>query len=125
MAWESGWAGAAAAREFVDRLSRLEPGALQPAVPPVLDRDPYLSAWTNVEAALGSAPGPDRDRIEGLLPELDARLERLDTGRRMRESARRAVRALLARRWLLTDESLTFVYEPFESLIPLRSLGGR
>ncbi len=41
----------------------------------------------------------------------------------LREAAWRAVRALLARRWLLTDESLTFVYEPFESLVPLSSLG--
>lgn len=113
------------AREFVDRLARLEPAALRPAVPPVLDRDPYLSAWTNVEAALGTAPAPDRDRIEALLPELDARVEQLETGPTMREAARRAVRALLARRWLLTEESLTFVYEPFESLVPVRSLGGR
>jgi hypothetical protein len=42
----------------------------------------------------------------------------------LREAARRAVRALLARRWLLTQESLAFVYEPFESAIPLTSLGG-
>jgi len=125
MTWETGWAGASMAREFVDRLSRLEPSALRPAVPPVLDRDPYLSAWTNVEAALGNAPASDRDRLEGLLPELDARLENLQTGPRMREAARRAVRALLARRWLGTAESFAFVYEPFESLVPVRSLGGR
>lgn len=125
MPWESGWAEAAAAREFVDRLSRLPPPALRPAVPPILDRDPYLSAWTNVEAALGNAPAPDRHRIEHLLPELDARVEQLEADPRMREAARRAVRGLLARPWLLTDESLTFVYEPFESLVPVRSLGGR
>lgn len=125
MAWESGWADAAVAREFVERLARLEPAALRPAVPPVLDHDPYLSAWTNVEVALGNAPGADRARIDTLLPVLDAGIERLEAGPRMRQAARRAVRALLARRWLLTDESLTFVYEPFESLVPLRSLGGR
>ncbi|HEX6616303.1 MAG TPA: hypothetical protein VF046_08365 [Gemmatimonadales bacterium] len=125
MTWEGGFAEAAVAREFVERLARLEPSALRPAVPPVLDRDPYLSAWTNVEAALGDAPAPDRDRIEQLLPELDARLERLEADPRMREAARRAVRGLLARPWLLTDESLTFVYEPFESVVPVRSLGGR
>jgi hypothetical protein len=38
------------------------------------------------------------------------------------EAARRAVRALLARRWLTTPESFTFVYEPFESVVPLTSL---
>jgi hypothetical protein len=40
----------------------------------------------------------------------------------MAEAARRAVRALLARRWLTTPESFTFVFEPFESVIPLTSL---
>lgn len=125
MTWEGGFAEAAVAREFVERLARLQPSALRPAVPPMLDRDPYLSAWTNVEAALGNAPAPDRHRIEHLLPELDARVEQLEADPRMREAARRAVRGLLARPWLLTDESLTFVYEPFESLVPVRSLGGR
>jgi hypothetical protein len=27
------------------------------------------------------------------------------------------------RRWLLAEESVTFAYEPFESVIPLASLG--
>ena len=125
MTWEGAFAEAAVAREFVERLARLEPSALRPALPPVLDRDPYLSAWTNVEAALGNAPDPDRGRIEELLAELDARVEHLQAEPRMREAARRAVRGLLARRWLLTEESLTFVYEPFESLVPVRSLGER
>jgi hypothetical protein len=123
MAWETAWAGAAAARRFVERLSTLGSAELRPAVPPLLDRDPYLSAWTNVEAALGNAPLPDRERLQALLLELDARLETVPLPPSLRESARRAVRALLARPWLLTDESLTFVYEPFESMVPLSSLG--
>jgi hypothetical protein len=40
----------------------------------------------------------------------------------MAEAARRSVRALLARRWLITPESFTFVFEPFESVVPLSSL---
>jgi hypothetical protein len=123
MAWETAWAEAAAARQFVERLSRLPSGEMRPAVPPILDRDPYLSAWNNVEAALGNAPELDRERSRGLLEELDARLATLRLPPSLQEAARRAVRALIARRWLLTDESLTFVYEPFESLVPLSSLG--
>ena len=123
MAWEIAWAEAAAARRFVERVSRLGSAELRPAVPPILDRDPYVSAWSNVEAALGNAPQPDRDRVQSLLGELDARLESLRLPPSLREPARRAVRALLARRWLLTDESLAFVYEPFETLVPLSSLG--
>jgi hypothetical protein len=123
MAWEIAWAEAAAARRFVERVSRLGSAELRPAVPPILDRDPYLSAWSNVEAALGNAPQPDRDRVQSLLGELDARLDTLRLPPSLRESARRAVRALLARRWLLTDESLRFVYEPFETMVPLSSLG--
>lgn len=124
MSWEVAWAEAAVARQFVQRLAGLRRTDLEPAVPPVLDRDPYLSAWTNVEAALGTAPARDRERLKSLLEELDAQVNALDLTPNMREAARRAVRALLARRWLLTPESLTFVYEPFESVIPLTSLGG-
>jgi hypothetical protein len=123
MTWETAWAEAAAARRFVERLSALGATELRPAVPPILDRDPYLSAWANVEAALGEAPQVDRERLEVLVAELDARLDSLHLPQGLREAARRAVRALLARRWLLTDESLTFVYEPFESMVPLGTLG--
>lgn len=123
MSWEVAWAEAAVARRFVERLEGADRAALRPGVPPVLDRDPYLSAWSNVQAALGSAPALDRERREQLLEELDARIARLDLAPELAEAARRAVRALLARRRLLTSESLTFVYEPFESIIPLTSLG--
>lgn len=124
MSWEAAWAEAALARQFVKRLSELSGSELRPAVPPLLHRDPYLSAWTNVEAALGTAPPYDQGRIRRLLVELDAEVDTLDLDPGLREAARRALRALLAQRWLLTAESLTFVYEPFESLIPLGSLGG-
>lgn len=112
------------AREFVRRLAESDRAELRQAVPPLLDRDPYLSAWANIQAALGSAPPDDRDRLEGLLVELDARIETIDVAPALREAARRAVRGLLVRRWLLTAESLTYAYEPFESVIPLASLGG-
>jgi hypothetical protein len=39
------------------------------------------------------------------------------------EAAKRALQGLLVRRWLLAEESVTFAYEPFESVIPLASLG--
>jgi hypothetical protein len=91
-------------------------------VPPSLDTDPYLSAWANVQAALGATPAIDRDRIRALTTELDTQLVGLPLGPAMAEAARRAARALLARRWLSTPESFTFIYEPFESVIPLRSL---
>jgi hypothetical protein len=106
----------------VERLAELDPAERYPALPPVLDRDPYLSAWINVKAALGNATDADQDRMTALLTELDARLNALDMPSSFREASRRAVRALLARRWLLTEESLAFVYEPFESSIPLDSL---
>ena len=122
MIWETAWTEAAVARRFVRQLGALPPGDRRPALAPVLDQDPYLSAWTNVEAALGQAPEVDRERARELLAELDAALERMDMLPSLRQAARRAVRALLARRWLLTDESLGFVYQPFESVIPLASL---
>jgi hypothetical protein len=123
MSWETAWAEAGLARRFVQRLAAAGVGDRRPALAPILDRDPYLSAWTNVEAALGSAPADERARVDSLLAELDAALERVDMLPSLREAARRAVRALLAQRRLLTRESLTFVYQPFESAIPLASLG--
>jgi hypothetical protein len=123
MSWEAAWAGAAVAREFVGRLSELDPAVLRQAVPPVLDRDPYLSAWTNIQAALGAAPAIDQARIRELLSELDGQIELLSLHPNLAEAAKRALRGLLARRWLLAEESLTFAYEPFESVIPLASLG--
>jgi hypothetical protein len=120
--WETAWAATALARRFVERLSQVRADLLRPAVPPSLDTDPYLSAWANVQAALAAAPAVDRDRIGALTAELDARLAGLSLAPEMAEAARRAVRALLARRWLTTPESFTFIYEPFESVIPLHSL---
>jgi hypothetical protein len=120
--WETAWEEAALARRFVERLKEVPPALLRPAVPPVLDRDPYLSAWINVEAALGNAPRPDRERDRALAEELDRELGALPMTPLMAEAARRAVRALLARRWLTTPESFTFVFEPFESVTPLTSL---
>jgi hypothetical protein len=123
MGWETAWAGAVVARDFVRRLSELDPAALQQAIPPVLDRDPYLSAWTNIQAALGAAPAIDQARIRDLLSELDGEIEALNLAPSVAEAAKRALRGLLVRRWLLAEESLTFAYEPFESVIPLASLG--
>jgi hypothetical protein len=120
--WETAWEEAALARRFVERLGEVPSSRLRPAVPPVLDRDPYLSAWINIEAALGNAPLPDRERNRALAEELDRELAALQMSPVMTEAARRAVRAVLARRWLSTPESFTFVFEPFESVIPLASL---
>jgi len=124
MTWEGTWAEAAIARRFVEHLSALSPADRRPPLAPVLDRDPYLSAWRNVEAALGNLPPADRARVEGLIAELDAQVTELVMLPSLREAARRSVRALLVRRWLLTPESLAFVYEPFEQVVPLESLGG-
>jgi hypothetical protein len=121
--WETAWQEAALARRFVERLGQVPPDLLRPAVPPVLDQDPYLSAWTNVEAALASAPEVDRERVGALAAELDRQVAGLRLSPVMAEAARRAVRALLAQRWLITPESFTFVFEPFESVVPLSSLG--
>jgi hypothetical protein len=120
--WETAWEEAALARRFVERLGKVPPALLRPAVPPTLDRDPYLSAWINVEAALANAPQADRERAGALVEEFDRELDALPLSPVLAEAARRAVRALLARRWLITPESFTFVFEPFESVVPLRSL---
>ena len=122
--WETEWEEAAVARRFVERLKEVSPTLLRPAVPPTLDRDPYLSAWINVEAALGNAPSVDRERVAALVRELDRELATVPMSPVLLEAARRTVRALLAQRWLTTPESLNFVYEPFESVVPLRSLHG-
>ena len=122
MSWEIAWAEAGVARRFVQRLSQLSARDRRPALPLILDSDPYLSAWINVEAALGSVPDADQGRLRELIAELDAELDHVDILPSFREAARRTVRALLARRWLLTPESFTFVYEPFEKVIPLTSL---
>lgn len=120
--WETAWEEAALARRFVERLKDVSPALLRPAVPPTLDRDPYLSAWINVETALGNAPPVDRERARALAEELDRELGTLAMSLVLAEAARRTVRALLARRWLSPPESFTFVYEPFESVVPLTSL---
>ena len=122
MSWEAAWAGAAVAREFVRRLSDLDPAVLRQAIPLALDRDPYLSAWTNIQAALGTAPAIDQARIRELLSELDGQIDALPLDPSVAEAAKRALRGLLVRRWLLAEQSLTFAYEPFESVIPLASL---
>lgn len=111
-----------AAGRFVQRLAALPETVRRPALPPLLNLDPYLSSWTNVESALGNAPIPERERRLPVAAELDRELQRIDLTPEMKEAARRAVRALLARPWLLTPESFKFVYEPFEILIPVDSL---
>lgn len=111
-----------AARRFLERLAALPSDFRRPALPPLLDVDPYLSAWTNVEAGLGNAPAPERERRLAVAAELDGELRSRDLAPEMKEAARRAVRALLLRPWLLTPESFKFVYEPFETLIPADSL---
>jgi hypothetical protein len=120
---QSAWAEARVAHRFVQHLGALSQTDRHPALVPILDRDPYLSAWTNVEAALGSAPPGDQGALRRLIETLDGQVDRVDMCPSLHEAARRALRALLARRWLLTEESLAFVYEPFESVIPLASLG--
>jgi hypothetical protein len=120
--WETAWAEAALARRFVQRLGEIPVSVLSPMVPPLFDQDPYLSAWTNIQAALGNAPPVDRERAATLAEELDRELAGYRLPTAVAEAARRAVRALLARRWLGTEESFTFLYEPFESVVPLTSL---
>jgi hypothetical protein len=114
----------ALARRFVQRLRELPPEVLRPAVPPILDREPYLSAWINVEAALGNVPPPQRQRLQAVAQELDAEVAALALSREVDEAARRAVRGLLARPWLATPESFTLVYQPFESVAPVSALSG-
>jgi hypothetical protein len=111
-----------AALRFVQRLARLPEEFRRPALPPLMKVDPYLSAWTNVEAALGNAPSSERERRLAMAAELDGEIRRMDLTPEMKGAARRAVRALLARPWLLTPESFKFVYEPFETAIPVDSL---
>lgn len=112
----------AAARRFLQRLAALPEPVRRPALPPLLDVDPYLSAWTNVEAALGNAPSPERERRLRAAAELAGVIGRMDLTPEMKEAARRAVRALFARPWLLTPESFRFVYQPFETDISADSL---
>jgi hypothetical protein len=111
-----------AARRFVARLAGLPRSVRYPVLPPLLTVEPYLSAWTNVEAALGYSPPAERERRLSLATALDRELEGIDSTSEMAEAARRAVRAILARPWLLTPESFKFVYEPFETFIPPPSL---
>jgi hypothetical protein len=111
-----------AAFRFLQRLAALPDAFRRLALPPLLNVEPYLSAWTNVEAALGNAPSPERERRLAVAAELDGEIRKMDLTPEMKEAARRAVRALLARPWLLVPESFKFVYEPFETLIPVDSL---
>jgi hypothetical protein len=111
-----------AARRFLQRLADLREAFRRPALPPLLDMDPYLSAWINVESTLGNAPAPERELRLAVAAELDRKIGRMDLTPEMKEAARRAARAVLARQWLLTPESFKFVYEPFETLIPADSL---
>ena len=112
----------AAARRFVERVAALPRPHRYPILPPLLNVEPYLSAWTNVEAALGNAPEQEREPRLALAAELDRQLEAVDMAPETHEAARRAVRSLLARPWLLPPESFKFVYQPFEMNIPPDSL---
>jgi len=112
----------AVARRFVERLATLPDESRHPVLPPLLDVDPYLSAWSNVEAALGNAPEPERQARLKLAAELDRRIGEIVLEPPVRAAARRASRALLARPWLTPPESFKFVYEPFQISIPPESL---
>jgi hypothetical protein len=81
VSWEAAWAGAAVARRFVQRLSELDETVLRQAVPPVLDRDPYLSAWSNIQAALGNAPAADRARLQVTATSMRSRFHHACTSR--------------------------------------------
>ena len=91
MSWETAWAEAEVARRFVRHLSELPRTDRRPALAPVLDRDPYLSAWSNVQAALGSAPPADQARLRELIAELDSQVESLDMPPSLREAGRRGL----------------------------------
>lgn len=112
----------AAAERFVDRLATLPPPERRPVIPPLLHSDPYLSAWTNIEAAFGNAPADDRWLLDTAAKRLDGRIDALPLAPELRAAAHRAVRALLVRGRAGTAESVRFVYEPFEASIPLGSL---
>jgi len=112
----------AVARRFVERLATLPDEFRHPVLSPLLDVDPYLSAWGNVEAALGNLPETERERRLKLAAELDRRISAIDLAPAVRSAAGRASRALLARPWLTPAESFKFVYEPFEISIPPESL---
>ncbi len=70
-----------------------------------------------MEAALGNATTPERERRLTPAAELERELRGMHLTPEMK-SLRRAVVALLARPWILTPESFKFVYEPFETFIP-------
>jgi hypothetical protein len=70
----------------------------------------------------GERAGPERQARLKLAAELDRRIGEIDLDPPVREAARRASRALLARPWLTPPESFKFVYEPFEVSIPTESL---
>lgn len=112
----------AVAERFVERLATLPPAEQRPEIPPILNSDPYLSAWTNVEAAFGNSPADDRSVMGSVATRLDSRIDALPLAPELRAAARRAVRALLVRGRPGTAESVRFVYQPFEASIPLGSL---
>ncbi len=114
----------ATAERFVDRLARLPPFELRPGVPPLLHSDPYLSAWTNIEAALGNSPSDERSKLSSAATRLDRAIGELPLAPEFGAAARRAVRALLVRGRPGTAESVRFVYEPFETAVPLNTLDG-
>ena len=68
-----------AALKFVERLRTLPESFRRPALPPLLNVDPYLSAWTNVEAAMGNAPARERELRLIAAAELEGELGRADT----------------------------------------------
>ncbi|HZB26972.1 MAG TPA: hypothetical protein VE282_00300, partial [Gemmatimonadales bacterium] len=67
-----------AARRFVERLAQLPEAVRRPALPPLLEVDPYLSAWINVESTLGNASAPEQERRLGVAAELDRKIERMN-----------------------------------------------